>query len=83
MQDSEQFRAKAMIKIEEYEDFKRPGLETEEKPFLSIFLLSLVGLNFFLAPVLRIRIRMFLSLPDPNPLVQGTDPYPSIINQNK
>jgi hypothetical protein len=33
--------------------------------------------------VLRIRIRMFLGLPDPDqhPLVQGTDPDPSITKQ--
>jgi hypothetical protein len=37
-----------------------------------------------LVPVLRIRIRMFLGLPDPDPLVRGTDlaPDPSIIKQN-
>jgi hypothetical protein len=27
-----------------------------------------------LKPVLRIRIHMFLGLPDPDPLVRGTDP---------
>jgi hypothetical protein len=32
-------------------------------------------------PVLRIRIRMFLGLPDPDPLVRGTDPDPSITKQ--
>ncbi len=32
--------------------------------------------------VLRIRIRMFLGLPDSDPLVRGTDPDPSIIKQN-
>jgi hypothetical protein len=31
--------------------------------------------------VLRIRIHMFLGLPDPNPLVRGMDPDPSIIMQ--
>jgi hypothetical protein len=31
--------------------------------------------------VLRIRIRMFLGLKDPNPLVSGADPDPSIIKQ--
>ncbi len=38
---------------------------------------------FVLAPVLRIRIRMFLGLLDPDPLVRGTDPDsdPSIIKQ--
>jgi hypothetical protein len=37
-----------------------------------------------LKSVLRIRIRMFLCLldPDPDPLVRGTDPDPSIIKQN-
>jgi hypothetical protein len=36
----------------------------------------------FLA-VLRIRIHMFMGLPDPDPLVRGTDldPDPSIIKQ--
>ncbi len=31
------------------------------------------------------RIHMFLGLldPDPDPLVRGTDPYPSIINHNQ
>ncbi len=32
-------------------------------------------------PVLRIRIHMFLGLPDPDPLVRGMDPDPSIIMQ--
>ena len=32
--------------------------------------------------VLRIRIHMFLGLPDPDPLVRGMDPDPSIIMQN-
>ncbi len=31
--------------------------------------------------VLRIRIHMFLGLPDPDPLVRGMDPDPSIIMQ--
>ncbi len=30
--------------------------------------------------VLGIRIRMFLGLPDPDPLVEGTDPIPYLIN---
>ena len=37
-----------------------------------------------LEPVLRIRIRMFLGLPDPEPLVRGVDPdpapYPSLFS---
>jgi hypothetical protein len=33
-------------------------------------------------PVLRIRVRMFLDLLDPDPLVRGMDPDPSIIMQN-
>jgi hypothetical protein len=38
---------------------------------------------FVLAPVLRIHIRMFLGLLDPDPLVRGTDldSDPSIIKQ--
>jgi hypothetical protein len=32
--------------------------------------------------MLRIQIRMFLRLLDPDPLVTGTDPDPSIIKQN-
>jgi hypothetical protein len=32
--------------------------------------------------VLWIRIRMFLGLQDPDPLVTGTDPDPSVIKQN-
>jgi hypothetical protein len=32
--------------------------------------------------VLRIRIHVFLGLPDPDPLVRGMDPDPSIIMQN-
>jgi hypothetical protein len=31
--------------------------------------------------VFRIRIHMFLGLPDPDPLVRGMDPDPSIIMQ--
>jgi hypothetical protein len=31
----------------------------------------------------RFRIRRFLGLPDPDPLVRGTDPDPSIIKQKK
>jgi hypothetical protein len=33
--------------------------------------------------MLRIRIRMFLGILDPDPLVRGTDldPYPSVIKQ--
>jgi hypothetical protein len=36
-------------------------------------------------PVLRIRISMFFGLldPDPDPLVRGTDPDPSIIKQKQ
>jgi hypothetical protein len=39
--------------------------------------------NAQLIPVLRIRIHMFLGLPDPDPLVRGMDPDPdpSIIMQ--
>jgi hypothetical protein len=29
-------------------------------------------------PVLRIRIHMFLGLPDPDPLVRGMDPDPAL-----
>ena len=35
------------------------------------------ALNLF--AVFRIRIHMFLGLPDPDPLVRGMDPDPSII----
>ncbi len=35
--------------------------------------------NFMFLPVFRIR--MFLGLPDPDPLVRGPDPDPSIIKQ--
>ncbi len=35
----------------------------------------------FVSPVLGIRIRMFLGLPDPE--VRGTDPDPSIITKDK
>jgi hypothetical protein len=48
------------------------------------------GLGFFkktrvfsnpdLKAVLGIRIRMFLGLPDPDPLVRGTDPDPSVFS---
>jgi len=31
--------------------------------------------------VFRVQIRKFLDLPDPDPLVRGTDPEPSIIKQ--
>jgi hypothetical protein len=34
-----------------------------------------------LKPVLRTRIRMFLGLLDPDSLVRGMDPDPSIIKQ--
>jgi hypothetical protein len=34
-------------------------------------------------PVLRIRISVFLDLPDPESLVRGTDSDPSITKQNK
>jgi hypothetical protein len=33
--------------------------------------------------VLRIRIRMFLGLMDPDPLVKGMDPDPSISKQKQ
>jgi hypothetical protein len=33
--------------------------------------------NRQLLVVLEIRIRMFLGLPDPGPLVRGTDPIPA------
>ncbi len=33
--------------------------------------------------MVRFRIRRFLGLPDPDPLVRGTDPDPSIIKQKK
>ncbi len=47
-----------------------------------------ISVRALLKPVLRIRIRrtrtvpMFLGLLDPDPLVRGTDPDPSIIKQN-
>jgi hypothetical protein len=39
-------------------------------------------LHVFLA-VLRTRLRMFLGLLDPDPLVRGMDPDPYIIKQKK
>jgi hypothetical protein len=30
--------------------------------------------------LLRIRIRMILGLPDPNPLARGTDPDPTLLS---
>jgi hypothetical protein len=33
--------------------------------------------------VVRFRIRRFLGLPDPDPLVRGTDPEPSFIKKKK
>jgi len=39
--------------------------------------------NVSLEAVLRILIRMFLSLPDPVAYVKSTDPDPSIIKQKE
>jgi hypothetical protein len=50
----------------------------------SLALLSLLWKNSLFIPVLRIRIHrihMFLGLQDPDPLVRGMDPDPSIIKQ--
>jgi hypothetical protein len=35
------------------------------------------------SPLLRIRIRMFLGLPDPDPLVRGADPDPILLFNHK
>jgi hypothetical protein len=43
-------------------------------------ILTVMYNNLFLlmiVPVLGIRIRMFLGLPDPDPLVRGADPDPA------
>ncbi len=48
----------------------RPGPPIGEREELA----DSSGLSF--QPVLRIRIRMFLDLPDPDPFVRGTDPDP-------
>jgi hypothetical protein len=37
-------------------------------------------LFLYLQAVLGIRIRMFLGLPDPDPLVRGKDPSPSLFS---
>jgi hypothetical protein len=41
-------------------------------------------LQFWAGFRIRIRIHMFVGLldPDPDPLVRGMDPYPSVIQQN-
>jgi hypothetical protein len=41
-----------------------------------------VSLCLWFNTELRIRIRMILGLLDPDPLVRGTDPDPSINKQN-
>ncbi len=49
--------------------------------FNTLLLLPEEGTNTVLS-VLRIWIRMFLGLLDPDPLVRGTDLDPSIVKQN-
>jgi hypothetical protein len=69
-------------------------MEEEVQPFLVVALLEhegIGGLSGQCSPVLwselriqcriRIRIHMFFGLPDPDPLVRGMDPDPSIIMQ--
>jgi hypothetical protein len=48
------------------------------------FWIHTIVVVLFYPPVLRIRIRTFLGLLDPDPLIRGTDldPDPSIIEQN-
>jgi hypothetical protein len=41
----------------------------------------IIYVNLFLVLRIRIRIHMFLGLLDPDPLVRGMDPDPSIIKQ--
>ncbi len=72
---------------------KNPKKQQEDRNFFSRgavpFSLRVLMLKCTEKPVLRIRIRMFLGLPYPDQLVQGTDtaldmaPDPSIIKQNK
>ncbi len=48
---------------------EKVGGSGSQKTFAFVFVLG--------RPVLGIRIRQFLGLPDPDPLVRGTDPYPA------
>jgi hypothetical protein len=48
---------------------------------IQIFLMCANCLNVHFKPVLRTRIRVFLGLLDPDPLVRGTDPDPYIFKQ--
>jgi hypothetical protein len=46
----------------------------------TIFILNLKT-STLCTPVLGIRIRMFLGLPDPDPLIKGIDPDPSLFHK--
>jgi hypothetical protein len=50
--------------------------EPDFQPYKMAFVPRYVFLSVF-----RIRIHMFLGLPDPDPLVRGMDPDPSIIKK--
>jgi hypothetical protein len=66
-----------MLAIEKVRKFKFDQLQNS-----GLVVSKVVG--YWLMAVLRIRIRrirMFLGLPDPDPLVRGLDPDPSIIKQ--
>jgi hypothetical protein len=55
-----------------------PHFESNANP-----LLLLVSYQYCTAVRIQIRrIRKFLGIPEPNLLVRGMDPYPSIIKQN-
>jgi hypothetical protein len=49
-------------------------MDPDSDPDPAIFVIDLQGCNK--KSVLRIRIHMFLGLPDPDPLVRGMDPDP-------
>jgi hypothetical protein len=53
----------------------KPTATNRENPALQ----NMKFLHIF--SVLRLRIHLFLDLPDPEPFVRGTDPDPSIIKQ--
>ncbi len=60
------------LEIDQLPVTNKPGFMLFKKPFVPTFVAVF--------PI-RIRIHMFLGLPDPDPLVRDMDPDPSIIKQ--
>ncbi len=77
------FLLKKIISFKDTTDAQQKHVEKVSFPKqqFEIYLGYCLWKNKMCAAVFRIRIHMFLGLPDPDPLVRGMDPDPSIIMQ--